>query len=108
MKKKWIISVVLILMLLIIIAVLGHTLNIWDFGFKLASFIGLLAIIPASIWIYKKGINYINSGIYFAGIAFIMYKNLFDKFDFRFFILCVLLLLMAIILPITAKLFKKQ
>lgn len=90
------------------IALCGNAMNLWTFGFNSSAAVGLIAVIPASIWVYFKGLNYVNSAVYFAGIAFIMYKNLFGEITGRFVILCILLCVFAVLLPATASLFKKE
>lgn len=91
-----------------ILAFLGKLVNLWNFGFKAGSLVGLLAVVPASVWVWKKGINYINSAIYFAGIGYIMFRNLFGEITLRFVILCVLLALMAIAVGAAGEIFKKD
>lgn len=108
MKNKYLICTAAAVVIAVIIAAIGHGIGIWDFGFDPLTLIGLLAVVPSVVWIYKKGLNYINSGIYFAGIGYIMYKNLFDGFSGRFVVLCVLLVLLALVLPATASAFRKE
>lgn len=108
MDRKTIICTVVIGAAAVLAAAVGCAVGLWDIGFEPESLIGFAAIIPAVIWIFAKGLNYVNSGIYFAGIGYIMYKNLFDGFSARFAVLCVLLALLAAAVPATASAFRKE
>ncbi|NLZ46543.1 MAG: hypothetical protein GX896_07620 [Clostridiales bacterium] len=87
------------------LASFGQKNGFWEFWFKPLSLIGFIAIVPAVFWIFKKGLNFVNSGLYFTGLGFVMYINLFTGLCFRFIILCILLVLTSIVLPITMRLF---
>lgn len=108
MNKKYLMSLGIMLVCAFLLAFVGYFIRLWDIGFNVGSLVGLLACIPACVWAYFKGIGYVNSAVYFAGIGFIMYKNIFNEINARFVILCVFLCAFAVILPATVTLFKKD
>ncbi len=108
MNKKYVVRLVGLVVVGLIIVITGSLFNLWNIGFKASSLIGFIAVVPACLTVFSKGLNYVNSAVYFAGIGFIMYKNVFAHFSVRFFIFCVLLCAFAIILPATAKLFDNE
>lgn len=108
MDKKYLTSLGVMLVCAFLVVLLGNIINLWDVGFNIASLIGFLACVPACIWAYFKGVNFVNSAVYFAGIGFIMYKNIFNEINARFVIICVLLCALAVIFPSTVSLFKKD
>lgn len=108
MKLKKCAAVMAVIMAVLGLTMIGYAVGLWDFGFEISSLVGLAAVIPAVVWIFFKGINYVNSSIYFAGIGYIMFKNLFDGFSGRFVVLCLLLVLLAIALPAAASAFKND
>lgn len=108
MNKKYLLSFVVMLLCGVFVAFAGSVINLWDISFNFKSLVGLVAVIPACVWICFKGVNYVNSAVYFAGIGFIMYKNIFNEINARFVIVCVLLCAFAIIFSATAKLFKEE
>lgn len=102
-KTKIVFSVIAVAVLLTV--VIGNAVNLWNIGFNAGSLVGFIAIVPAVIWVLLKGVNYINSAVYFAGIGYIMYKNVFGELSARFIILCVFLALMALAFAATFSLF---
>ena len=98
-------TVYMLIFLIIVLAVMlvGRLAGLWQFGINPWSLIGLAAVVPALVWIFTKGINFVNSPVYFAGLAFIIYKNFFNSFAWGFVIVCGVLALAALILPLTSR-----
>lgn len=96
MDKKFLLSVGAMLGTAVLVVILGAVFNLWDIGFKSASIIGLLIVIPAIIWVLSEGVNYFNSALFFGGIAYIMYKNIFEEISARFIIMFIFLAVLAV------------
>lgn len=108
MNKKYITAIVAMVATAVVLVLLGVAVNLWDLGFNVGSLVGLIAVVPAVIWVLLKGVNYINSAIYFAGIGYIMFKNIFGELSGRFVVICILLAVLAVVFASTAMLFSKN
>ncbi|MBE6837768.1 MAG: hypothetical protein E7509_07260 [Ruminococcus sp.] len=106
MNKKFLVSAVIMISVAVLAVLLGVALEFWEIGFKASSTIGFIIIIPAIIWVILKGVNYINSALYFGGIAFMMYKNVFNEFSLRFVLVFIFLVILAVVFAYFASLFK--
>lgn len=96
MNKKFLLSVLAMIGSAVLIVLLGAAFNVWDLGFKINSLIGIVVILPAIIWVFTKGVNYINSAMYFGGIAYIFFVNIFKEITLRFIIVSILLFALAV------------
>lgn len=106
MDKKFLVSAGAMVGTALLVVILGAVFNLWDIGFKAGSIIGLIIVLPAIIWVLSEGVNYFNSALYFGGIAYIMYRNIFGEFSVRFLILFIFLAVMAVAFGYFASLFE--
>ena len=106
MNKKFLVSLALMFVSAVLVVIIGIALNFWEIGFKWGSALGLVIIIPAVVWVLFKGVNYINSALYFGGIAFVIYKNVFDKITFRYVLVFVFLVILAVVFAYFGSLFE--
>lgn len=73
--EKFLWSIAAILFAGIIILVCGSDWGLWEISSKAEGLVGLIAIVPAVVWIFFKGLNIINCGIYLGGIDYILIKK---------------------------------
>lgn len=73
--KKFYISLVSVLMLALAVLLIGDAANWWSVSSRAEGLLGLLAIVPAVLWIFFKGVNIINIGLYLGGIDYILIKK---------------------------------
>ena len=88
---------------ILVIMLAGHLAGLWEYGIEPWALVGLAAIIPSVIWAFAKGINFVNSGTYYAGIAYVIYRNFFKEFSAGFIVICVILFVAAVLMPLIAK-----
>lgn len=73
--EKFLWSVAAILFAGILILVWGSDSSFWEVSTKAEGLVGLIAIVPAVVWIFFKGVNIINCGMYIGGIDYILIKK---------------------------------
>ena len=108
MKKKSLICLVAVIAVIFAVVFAGKALGLWEFGFSPYSLVGLLAVVPAVIWVLLRGVNFVNSALYFAGIGYIMFRNVFRQISLRFIVFCVLMVLLALSFGAAAQTFKDK
>lgn len=73
--KKFYISLISILLLAVAVLIIGDVASLWDVSSRAEGVLGLLVILPAVIWIFFKGVNIINIGLYLGGLDYIIIKK---------------------------------
>lgn len=73
--EKFMWSVAGILFAGILVLVMGSDSGWWEVSSNAEGLVGLVAIVPAVIWIFFKGVNIINCGMYIGGIDYILIKK---------------------------------
>lgn len=73
--KKFYISLAAVIAAAFAVIFIGSALELWSVSAQAEGLLGLLAIVPAAVWIFFKGVNLVNVGIYLAGIDYILVKK---------------------------------
>ncbi len=73
--KKFYISLAAVIAAAFAVIFIGSALEWWSVSSQAEGLLGLLAIVPAAVWIFFKGLNLVNVGIYLAGIDYILVKK---------------------------------
>ena len=81
--KKFYISLVVVVAAAIAVLLLGDAFELWQISSNADGLLGLAAIVPAAVWIFFKGLNPINTGLYIGGIDYILFKKFLTSFGAR-------------------------
>lgn len=73
--EKFMWSIAGILFAGILILFVGSDSSWWEVSSQAEGLLGLIAIVPAVLWIFFKGVNIINCGMYLGGIDYILIKK---------------------------------
>lgn len=73
--KKYYCALAAIIVAAVVILIVGSNAGIWEISSGSQGLLGLIAILPAVIWIFFKGLNLINAGLYIGGIDYILIKK---------------------------------
>lgn len=73
--KKYYCAIAVIAAAAIAILFAGSAAGIWEISKSEQGLLGLIAILPAVIWIFFKGANLVNIGMYFGGLDYILMKK---------------------------------
>lgn len=76
--KKFYISLTAIILAVIAIVAIGAETEIFRLSSEAEGILGLLVIIPAVLWIFFKGVNFVNAGLYLGGMDYILIKKFLD------------------------------
>ena len=73
--KKFYISLAAVIAAAFAVILIGSGLELWSVSAQAEGLLALVAIVPAAVWIFFKGVNLVNVGIYLAGIDYILVKK---------------------------------
>lgn len=101
--KKFYISLVSVLMLAVAVLFIGDAASWWSISARAEGLLGLLAIVPAVLWIFFKGVNIINIGLYLGGIDYILIKKFLSLSQSVALIIIEAVLIIAVLCLVCAK-----
>lgn len=73
--KKFYCAAAAIIAAAVMILLLGSNAGLWEITTGSGGLLGLVAVLPAVIWIFFKGLNLINAGLYLGGVDYILIKK---------------------------------
>ncbi len=76
--KKFYIALTAIFLAVIAIVAIGAQTEIFRLSSEAEGLLGLIVIIPAVLWIFFKGLNFVNAGLYLGGMDYILIKKFLD------------------------------
>ncbi len=101
--KKFYISLAAVIVAAFAVIMIGSALELWSISAQAEGLLGLAAIVPAALWIFFKGLNLVNVGIYLAGIDYILIKKFLSLGTSVALIVCEAVLLVVWIIVSNSK-----